>query len=128
MNNDRWAPLKSRLTFFYLPALLSLLAILIFLPFSEQSITNWIGKIDFNYAINQAQIISYALKLSFLPINLIFDYDFTQNWFTSVNYKWLPAILWLSLIGLIFKFFKNLPVVISFSILWYILHQSYYRR
>jgi len=121
MNNDRWAPLKSRLTFFYFPTLLSLLAILIFLPFSEQSITNWIGKIDFNYAINQAQIISYALKLSFLPINLIFDYDFTQNWFTSVNYKWLPAILWLSLIGLIFKFFKNLPVVFSFSILWYIL-------
>ena len=121
MNNDRWAPLKSRLTFFYVPILLSALALLVFQPFLQQLTIKWLGKIDFNYAINQAQIISYALKLSFLPINLIFDYNFPNNWFVSDAYKWIPVLFWLSLVTIIIKRFKKLPATIPFSVLWFII-------
>ncbi|MZH05864.1 MAG: tetratricopeptide repeat protein [Nitrospinae bacterium] len=121
MNNDRWVSLKKRLAFLYLPILSSLLALLIFQPSFQQMVTKWIGKMDFNYAIAQAQILGFAFKLCFFPINLIFDYDFTPNWFASGPFKWLPVLLWFSLAGVILKNFKKLPVIIPFSILWYIL-------
>lgn len=121
MNNDRWVSLKSRLAFLYLPIIFLLFALLIYQPSLQQMIAKWTGKLDFDYALSQAQVISYALKLCFFPINLIFDYDFTSNWFANGDYKWLPVLLWLSLITIIIKNLKKLPVLIPFSILWFIL-------
>jgi len=124
MRNERWSPFKSRLTFLYLPMIFLLLALLLFQPALQQIITSWAGKLDLNYAISQAQIVAYAFKLCFFPINLIFDYDFTANWFASGALKWLPALLWIILVAAIFKNFKKLSPLLSFSILWFILTLS----
>ena len=121
MKNDRWVSFKSRLGFFYLPIALTLLVLLVSQPFLQQLIITWAGKLDLNYALVQAQIIGYAFKLCFFPINLIFDYDFTPNWFASGFFKWLPVLIWISLVAVILKNFKKLPPVISFSIFWFIL-------
>ena len=121
MKNDRWVSFKSRLGFFYLPIALTLLVLLVSQPFLQQLIITWARKFDLNYALAQAQIIGYAFKLCFFPINLIFDYDFTPNWFASGFFKWLPVLIWITLVALILKNFKKLPPVISFSIFWFIL-------
>jgi protein O-mannosyl-transferase len=121
MKNDRWVSFKSRLGFLYLPIALTLLALLVFQPFLQQLITTWAGKFDLNYALAQTQIIGYAFKLCFFPINLIFDYDFTLNWFTSGFFKWLPVLVWLTIVVVILKNFKKLPPILSFSIFWFIL-------
>ena len=107
MKNDRWVSFKSRLGFLYLPIALTLLALLVFQPFLQQLITTWAGKFDLNYALAQTQIIGYAFKLCFFPINLIFDYDFTSNWFASDSLKWLPVLLWIILVGIILKNLKK---------------------
>ena len=59
--------------------------------------------LNLGYALNQAQVVGYALKLSFFPINLIFDYNFPNNWFANDSYKWLPVLFWLSLVTIIIK-------------------------
>ena len=121
MKNDRWVSFKSRLGFFYLPIAITLLVLLVSQPFLQQLIITWAGKFDLNYALAQAQIIGYAFKLCFFPINLIFDYDFTPNWFASGFFKWLPVLIWITLVAVILKNFKKLPPVLSFSIFWFIL-------
>ncbi|MEK9628145.1 MAG: tetratricopeptide repeat protein [Nitrospinota bacterium] len=121
MNNDRWAPLKNRLAFLYLPIAFSLIALFFYQPPLQQLILKWAAKLDFSYALSQAQIISYAFKLCFFPINLIFDYDFTENWFINGLFQWLPVLIWLSLVVIIIKNFKKLPAVVPFSLLWFIL-------
>jgi protein O-mannosyl-transferase len=121
MKNDRWISFKSRLGFLYLPISLTLLGFLVFQPSLQQPLTTWAGKFDLNYALAQTQITAYALKLCFFPINLIFDYDFTPNWFASGFFKWIPIFLWLSLITIILKNFKKFPPILSFSIFWFIL-------
>jgi protein O-mannosyl-transferase len=121
MKSERWVSFKSRIFFLYLPIALTLLALLVFQPFLQQLITIWAGKLDLNYAIAQTQVIGYAFKLCFFPINLIFDYDFTSNWFASGLFKWLPTLLWLTLVATILKNFKKISPVFSFSIFWFIL-------
>jgi protein O-mannosyl-transferase len=121
MKSKRWVSFKSRMFFLYLPIALTLLALLAFQPFLQQLITTWAGKLDLNYAIAQTQVISYAFKLCFFPINLTFDYDFTVNWFASGFLKWLPFLFWLTLVAIILKNFKKLPSIFSFSIFWFIL-------
>jgi tetratricopeptide (TPR) repeat protein len=121
MKNEHWVSFKSRMYFLYLPFALTLLALLAFQPFLQQLITTWAGKLDINYAIAQTQIIGYAFKLCFFPINLIFDYDFSSNWFASDLFKWLPILLWLALVAIIFKKIKNISPVFPFSIFWFIL-------
>jgi protein O-mannosyl-transferase len=121
MKSERWVSLKSRMFFLYLPIALTLLAMLAFQPFLQQLITTWAGKLDFNYAIAQTQVISYAFKLCFFPINLTFDYDFTPNWFASGLSKWLPIFLWLTLVASILKNLKKISPLFSFSIFWFIL-------
>jgi tetratricopeptide (TPR) repeat protein len=120
MKSEYWVSFKSRMYFLYLPFALTLLALLVFQPFLRQLITTWAGKLDLNYAIAQSQVIGYAFKLCFFPINLIFDYDFTSNWFASDLFKWIPILLWLALVAVILKTNKNSPVF-SFSIFWFIL-------
>jgi len=121
MKNDRWLSFKGRMAFLYLPMVFTLLALLIFQPSLQKMIITWAGKIDLDYAFAQTQIMGYAFKLCFFPINLIFDYDFTNNWFASGIFKWLPVLLWLILVAIILKNFRKLPPVLSFSIFWFIL-------
>jgi|SaaInlStandDraft_7_1057024.scaffolds.fasta_scaffold11774_2 protein O-mannosyl-transferase len=121
MKSERWIPFKSRMFFLYLPITLTPLALLIFQPFLQHHITTWAGKFDLNYATAQTQVIGYAFKLCFFPINLIFDYDFTSNWFASGLFKWLFILLWLTLAAIILKNFKKISPLFSFSIFWFIL-------
>jgi protein O-mannosyl-transferase len=121
MKSERWVSLKSRMFFLYLPIALTLLALLVFQPFLQHLITTWAGKLDLNYAIAQTQVIGYAFKLCFFPINLIFDYDFNSNWFASGLFKWLPILLWIALVAIILKNFKKISPLFSFSIFWFIL-------
>jgi protein O-mannosyl-transferase len=121
MKSTPWISFKNRIVFLYSPIVFTLLALLLFLPSFQQMITTWIGKFDPNYALAQTQIIGYALKLCFFPINLIFDYDFTSNWFASDSLKWLPVLLWIILLAIILKNFKKLSSILSFSIFWFIL-------
>ncbi len=121
MKSERWVSLKSRMFFLYLPIALTLLALLVFQPFLQHHITTWAEKLDLHYAIAQTQVLGYAFKLCFLPINLIFDYDFTSNWFASDLFKWLPILLWLTLVAIILKNFKKISPLFSFSIFWFIL-------
>ena len=121
MKSPHWVSFKNRIVFLYLPIVFTLLALLFFLPSFQQIIITWIGKFDLNYALAQTQIIGYAFKLCFFPINLIFDYDFTSNWFASDSLKWLPVLLWIILVAIILKNLKKLSCILSFSIFWFIL-------
>jgi protein O-mannosyl-transferase len=121
MRSAHWISFKNRIVFLYLPIAFTLFALLFFLPSLQQMIINWIGKFDLNYALAQTQIIGYAFKICFFPINLIFDYDFTSNWFAIDSLKWLPALLWIILLAIILKNLKKLSSIISFSIFWFIL-------
>ena len=121
INNNRWGPLKSRLVFLYLPITFSIFSLLILQPTLQQMIVKFTENLDLGYALAQAQVVGYALKLSFFPINLIFDYNFSNNWFASDAYKWLPVLFWVSLVTIIIKKLKKLPATIPFFILWFIL-------
>jgi protein O-mannosyl-transferase len=121
MKSKSWASLKTRMFFLYLPIALTLLLLLVSQPFLLQLIILWAGKLDYNYAIAQTQIIGYAFKLCFFPINLIFDYDFTPNWLASGLLKGLPILFWLTLVAVILKNFKKISPIFSFSIFWFIL-------
>ena len=121
INKENWSPLKSRLKFLYFPFSVSILA-LIFVQYSlQETLINGIEKLDLKYLLTQAEVVAYALKLCFFPINLVFDYDFTNNWLMSGFFKWLPLLLWLTLIILVINKFKSLEPVIPFSIFWFIL-------
>jgi protein O-mannosyl-transferase len=121
MKSTHWVSFKNRIVFLYLPIVFTLLALLFFLPSLQQMIITWIGKFDLNYALAQTQIIGYAFKLCFFPINLTFDYDFTSNWFANGSLKWLPVLLWIILAAIILKNLKKLSPILSFSIFWFIL-------
>jgi protein O-mannosyl-transferase len=124
IKNMYWVPLKNRIVFLYLPILFTLFALLFFMPSLQQMIINWTGKLDLNYALAQTQIIGYAFKLCFFPINLIFDYDFTSNWFASDSLKWLPVLLWIILVAIILKNLNKLSCILPFSIFWFMLTVS----
>lgn len=121
MNSERWISLKRRMAFLYLPILFSINALLIFQPSLQLMGAKWIGKLDPNYALAQAQVTGHAFKLCFFPINLTFDYDFTSNWFAQGVFKWLPVFIWITLIIVILKNFKKISPIISFSIFWFII-------
>jgi tetratricopeptide (TPR) repeat protein len=121
MKGERWVSIKKRMFFLYLPIALTILALLVFQPFLQHFIAIWAGKLDFNYAIAQTQVVGYAFKLCFFPINLIFDYDFTFKWFSTGLFKWLPILLWLTFAAIILKNFKKVSPLLSFSIFWFIL-------
>ena len=121
INNNHWGSFKSRLVFLYLPIIFSIFALLILQPSLQQMLINFTENLDLGYAFAQAQVVGYAFKLSFFPINLIFDYSFPDNWFISDAYKWLPVLFWLSLVTIIIKIIKKLPATIPFSVLWFIL-------
>lgn len=121
MKNPRWVSFKSRLWFLYFPFLFSLIALLLLQHSLQLVINSWAGKLDFNYGLQQAQIIGHAFKLCLFPINLTFNYDFTRDWFAEGFLQWIPVLLWLTLITVIFKKFRKLSPVLSFSIFWFIL-------
>lgn len=121
IKNSLWVPFKNRLIYFYLAFFLPILAILAFQPSMLWEMESWWEKVDFNYPILQAQVIGYAVKLCFFPINLIFDYDFPSNWFASGSFKWFYVLLWLTFIAIVLKNIKKIPPILPFSIFWFII-------
>jgi tetratricopeptide (TPR) repeat protein len=79
----------------------------------------WFGKLNNNYAIAQARVLSYALKLSLFPINLTFDYDFPDNWMLKVFLNYIPVAIWLVIIfGVVMS---RISPMVTFALLWFLL-------
>ena len=93
-------------------------------PTRLTAIETWLGKLTSNYAIAQARVLYYALKLNLFPINLTFDYDFPDNWMFQVFLNYIPVAIWLAVIfGVIINFYKISPMV-TFALLWFLLTLS----
>ncbi|PIP74153.1 MAG: hypothetical protein COW89_00690, partial [Nitrospinae bacterium CG22_combo_CG10-13_8_21_14_all_47_10] len=68
MRNENWRPIKIRLFFIYLPLCSLVGAFLILSPGVRTMTTEWLGKTDIHYALAQARVLAYALKLCLFPI------------------------------------------------------------
>ena len=121
MRDAHWHSFKSRLLFIYLPLCILVGAFTLFSPTLRTVMTDWIGKIDGNYALVQTRILAYAVKLCLLPINLNFDYDFPVHGISQDFFSFVPAFLWLVLMLAILKKFRRIPPVVPFSILWFLI-------
>jgi len=121
INKENWCSFENRLRFLYFPFLTSILVLIFFQYSLQETLINGIKKLDLKYLFTQAKVVAYAFKLCFFPINLVFDYDFTSNWLTNDLFRGLTVLLWVTLIILVLKKFKNLIPVIPFTIFWFIL-------
>jgi tetratricopeptide (TPR) repeat protein len=93
-------------------------------PTRLTAVEAWLGKLNSKYALAQARVISYALKLCLFPINLSFDYDFPDNWMLQVFLNYIPLAIWLAVVvGVIINFHRISPVV-TFALLWFLLTLS----
>ncbi len=120
MKNENWASLKNRLLLFYLPLFL-LAPLCLFLSTHMSSlIAEWLVKVDANYALSQAKIIGYALKLCLFPINLTFDYDFPAQWFPQSLSRFSAVAIWFALIFVILKNFQRTSPILIFSVFWFL--------
>ncbi len=124
MTNENWHSFRSRLHFLYLPLCALAGAFAVFSPTFHTVMMDWFGKIDINYTLAQARVLVYAVKLCLFPVNLTFDYDFPANWIPQNLLNFIPVVLWLAFILAIFKNFRRISPVVSFSILWFFITLS----
>ena len=122
MRNESWHPFKGRLFFIYLPLCCLVGAFLILTPEMRNMTTEWLGKIDISYALAQAKVLAYALKLCLFPINLTFDYDFPTHWLTSPSF--FLVTIWLVVVLVFIKNFRRISPVVTFSLLWFLITLS----
>lgn len=122
MKNGNWHPFKSRLFFIYLPLFCLAGAFLILAPEMRNIASEWLGKIDIYYALAQAKVLAYALKLCLFPINLTFDYDFPAHWVAFPSFA--PVIIWLIVVFAIIKNFRRISPVVTFALLWFLITLS----
>ena len=121
MRGGGWHPFKNRLFFIYLPMSVLVAAFIILSPPMRSLVMNWIWKIDINYALAQASVLAYALKLCLFPINLAFDYDFSATLAPLVFSSFIPLAIWLVITLVIFKNFRRISPVAVFSFLWFLI-------
>ena len=122
MRNKCWHPFKVRLFFIYLPIFFLTGTLLILSPGLRNIAIDWLGKIDTNYALAQAKVLIYALKICLLPINLTFDYDFPAHWLISPSL--FPVSIWLIVLLVFIKNFRWISPVAAFSLLWFFITLS----
>jgi protein O-mannosyl-transferase len=121
MRNEGWHPLKFRLLIIYLPLSILLCAFLTLSPEMLTLAMNWLEKTDVKYALDQARILPYALKLCLLPINLTFDYDLSATLRPLAFSRFIPLFIWLIFLWAIFKVFRRISPIAIFSILWFLI-------
>jgi tetratricopeptide (TPR) repeat protein len=121
MRKNYWAPVKSRLLFFYLPLLLcSLLVVSTVISLKDLIIYFW-QRIDIGYGLKQIQIIGYGIRLLLFPIGLTFDYDFPNAFFSHTA---ILATAILIVLGIFLAITLHSPTVLamgSFCALWFLL-------
>ena len=120
MRTGKWVNLRFRIIYYYLP--LPLFAAVFLMKYSPQSLSFiklWLTKIDFIYALIQLKVITYAPKIHFLPINLSFDYDFSNSFYQSkLSFAFAFFIL---VFFCVKKIFHQKSAILSFSFLWYLI-------
>ena len=124
MRNENWRPFKGRLFFIYLPLCGLVGAFLFLTPGLREMTMGWLGRIDIDYALAQANVLAYALKLCLFPLNLSFDYDFPSHWVSETFSNFIPTIIWLIVVFAIIKNFRRISPVITFSLLWFLITLS----
>ena len=82
MRNRHWTGFKERLICFYLPIPVFALIFILKSPTFISVAMAWMKKIDLGYAVKQIGVQAYSISLGMLPINLVFDYDFPDAFFT----------------------------------------------
>ena len=122
MRNENWRPFKSRLFFIYLPLFSLVGAFLILAPGLRNMTADWIGRIDIDYALAQASVLAYALKLCIFPINLTFDYDFPVHWLAYSRF--VSVMIWLAIVFAVIKNFRRVSPVLTFALLWFLITLS----
>ena len=122
MRNENWRPFKGRLFFIYLPLFSLVGAFLILAPGLRSMTADWIGRMDLDYALTQAKVLAYALKLCIFPINLTFDYDFPAHWLAYSRF--MSVIIWLAVVFAVIKNFRRISPVLAFSLLWFLITLS----
>lgn len=124
MRNENWRPFKGRLFFIYLPLFGLVGAFLFLTPGLREMTASWLGKIDIDYALAQAKVLAYALKLCLFPVNLTFDYDFPSHWVSETFSNFIPAMIWLTAVFAIIKNCRRISPVVTFSVLWFLITLS----
>ncbi|MBC8286431.1 MAG: tetratricopeptide repeat protein, partial [Nitrospinae bacterium] len=124
MRNESWHPFKGRLFFIYLPLCCLVGAFLILTPEMRNMTTEWLGKIDISYALAQAKVLAYALKLCLFPINLTFDYDFPTHWLPQAFSNFILVMIWLVVVFTVMKNFRRISPIMVFSLLWFLITLS----
>ena len=122
MRSERWRPFKDRLFFIYLPLFSLVGAFLILAPGLRNMTADWIGRIDIDYALAQASVLAYALKLCIFPINLTFDYDFPVHWLAYSRF--VSVMIWLAIVFAVIKNFRRVSPVLTFALLWFLITLS----
>jgi Flp pilus assembly protein TadD len=121
MRNEGWHPFKNRLLFLYTPLTILVSSFIIFSPPIRNLVINWFGRIDINYALAQAEVLAFALKICFFPINLTFDYDLSTQLGPLGVFRFLPIIIWLAIVLIVIKNFRRISPIAVFCFLWFLI-------
>lgn len=121
MKNQHWIGFKERLIFLYLPIPLFALVFILKSPLFITLIIDWMKKIEPTYAIKQIGVLAYSISLEMFPINLVFDYDFPEAFFTL---GMIPVALTLVFLIMLILWTSQMPkgkAVILFCGLWFLI-------
>jgi protein O-mannosyl-transferase len=121
MRNEGWHPFKSRLLFLYLPLTILICSFIIFSLPMRNLVINWFGRIDINYALTQPEVLAYALKICFFPINLTFDYDLSMLLEPLGFFSFLPMLLWIAIVLIVIRNFRRFSPIAVFCFLWFLI-------
>lgn len=121
MRTGNWIKFRSRFLYYYLPFLITAILFIGKLSFEANNYYLWLKKADSAYALMQLKVIAVMTKLFFFPINLTFDYQFPE-FFYSKELTFVFAIVFFMIIALsIIKIFNQQLSVLYFSVLWYLI-------
>ena len=121
MRKNGWTPIRNRLLSFYIPLLACGVFVLFKVLSMNTMILEWLQKADLDYALKQARVIGHGFYLLLFPIGLTFDYDFPDAFFPHPVLRTWPILLFLGLVLVAARFFRNALPIISFGILWFLL-------
>ena len=124
MRGNLWKSLKNRIYYYYLPILTGVGFFLILSPSLLSVIKVWLPKLDMNYAVSQTVVVSYAVKLLFMPVNLTFDYDFNPQFFGVGITLVLGVTLFLAMGYATIQKMPKVPGLFCFAILWFLITLS----
>ncbi|MFQ5481291.1 MAG: tetratricopeptide repeat protein, partial [Nitrospinaceae bacterium] len=118
MRGDAWRPRRERLWRLYLPLLIMAAVLILISPTLRGELGNWMGKVDPARIELQLPVWTHALRLLMFPVNLTFDYDFSQGFFQT----WTPVatgMVWALLAAAAVWNRRRSPALWTFAFLWF---------